>query len=1110
MNKTFLLAAFFFAAIHLIPAQTWDILDKSMSDWNQNGGAPTNQAWAVAQGGSAGCVVTQQAGYVNFTKTNAGSTARWAWVRPATAFADLTTGTPYSIEVKARVHSTGIADNTSNYEANQISLRLGGKNTAARFYLRYGDGVTSGSVNTVPGTSGGYRFNTSAWQVYRLVFHADHTKYDLYIDGVDAPVFEGVAVSTTGDQNGIYFGAESAHRCNMDIEYVKMGTGDFFSTSKIVSVSLSSNSQEENVGKTIAITVRTVEIADGAKIQISLVDGYGNVLVDGVEAVVTNNMAIANLTVPATLTTGKYLVKAAAPNGKIGDVSVSPKTAEYFVCLANKLPDWAFGGFVRPEGKNPVIQPDATSVFFCPMNQADVKWEESDTFNPAAVVKDGKICVLYRAEDNSATGIGKRVSRVAMAETTDGVTMTRNSAPVFYPDNDGFSKTYEWPGGCEDPRVAVTDNGTYVMFYTGWNRTTARLCVATSQDLHTWKRYGPVFTQAYDGKYLNTWTKSASIVTELKDEEQVIARMNVEYMGKTWPYFMYWGEACTYAAVSEDLVNWTPIEDAKGNLLILANTRRGYFDSSLVECGPPAVITDKGILMFYNGRNATNSYADPRFNKGTYSAGQMLFDRNDPCKLLGRTDVPFFRPMEEFEKSGQYVSGTVFIEGLVYYQKKWYLYYGCADSKVGVAIYDPANRADGDPVPSYPGGNGIAYYPPGGIGKKVVRIHSCSGQTKESEGSFNLLYSYLTPRKWCEDKSVNPWVVFELTDYYKIEKTIFHDVAPYESGNGNVPEYWIYTSVTGTKDGDWKTLVHKTNQQGIDAKEDLFDIPEEARYVKFVASRGTRTDNGSPENAIRIYGFDIYGSFSRAIDRGNVVSVGKRVLGFNDAVDYYCQPLHLLDGDATNQANRWYFNQAGESDSLRYVVIDLEEEYEIEKFVLYDAGNFEAVSNNIDGYSIYVTTTAPDMSLISNMEDKNTVWTKVADTKERRNDNIKTDIIAPVAARYVKLEIPRSRTSGEGSLYEFEIYKKDDASATTTTLINDIEIFPNVLKSGDSFTVKNFPAGELSVFNLQGMLLLDKVITENETVVHVPIPAGTYVVALKNNQSGKTAKLIVM
>jgi hypothetical protein len=348
-----------------------------------------------------------------------------------------------------------------------------------------------------------------------------------------------------------------------------------------------------------------------------------------------------------------------------------------------------------------------------------------------------------------------------------------------------------------------------------------------------------------------------------------------------------------------------------------------------------------------------------------------------------------------------------------------------------------------------------------------------------------------------------------LTDYYNIEKTVFHDVAPYESGNGNVPEYWIYTSVTGTKDGDWKALVHKTNQQSVDVKEDLFDIPEEARYIKFVASRGTRTDNGSPENAIRIYGFDIYGSFSRAIDRGNVVSVAKRVLGFNDAVDYYCQPLHLLDGDATNQANRWYFNQAGESDSLKYVVIDLENEYEIEKFVLYDAGNFEAVSNNIDGYSIYVATTAPDMSLISKTEDKNTVWTKVADTKGRRNDNIKTDIIVPVAARYVKLEIPRSRTSGEGSLYEFEIYKKENELATTSTSIHDIQIFPNVLKSGDSFMLKNFPAGKLSIFNLQGILLLDKIITENETVVHVSIPSGTYFVALKNDKTAKEFKIIV-
>jgi len=62
-------------------------------------------------------------------------------------------------------------------------------------------------------------------------------------------------------------------------------------------------------------------------------------------------------------------------------------------------------------------------------------------------------------------------------------------------------------------------------------------------------------------------------------------------------------------------------------------------------------------------------------------------------------DTPFLRPMEEFEKSGQYVDGTVFLQGLVYYKSKWFLYYGCADSKVGVAVFDPNNPSDFDPLP---------------------------------------------------------------------------------------------------------------------------------------------------------------------------------------------------------------------------------------------------------------------------------------------------------------------------------------------------------------------------------------------------------------------------
>lgn len=53
---------------------------------------------------------------------------------------------------------------------------------------------------------------------------------------------------------------------------------------------------------------------------------------------------------------------------------------------------WIIGPFVRPEGVNPVISPQPTT-FQCPMRKQLVKWEESDTFNPAATVKDGKIVV---------------------------------------------------------------------------------------------------------------------------------------------------------------------------------------------------------------------------------------------------------------------------------------------------------------------------------------------------------------------------------------------------------------------------------------------------------------------------------------------------------------------------------------------------------------------------------------------------------------------------------------------------------------------------------------------------------------------------------------------
>ncbi len=357
----------------------------------------------------------------------------------------------------------------------------------------------------------------------------------------------------------------------------------------------------------------------------------------------------------------------------------------------NKLPSWAFGGFVRPASLNPIISPDTSSRFIDPVSKKAVAWEANDTFNPAAALKDGKIVVLYRAEDLYGIGIGFRTSRLGYAESGDGIHFKRRPAPVLYPDND-IAKKYEWPGGCEDPRVAKTESGTYVVFYTEWNRYLPRLGVATSTDLIHWKKHGPMFKTAYKGKFFNIASKSASILTKVINGKQVIIKIN----GKYW---LYWGEHHVYAATSFDLLNWYPVVNKNGELKELISPRNGYFDSDLTECGPPAIMTDKGIILFYNGKNKSDGNRDKRFTANSYCAGQALFDRNDPAKPITRLDVPFLRPMEAFEKSGQYVNGTVFIEGMVYFKKKWFLYYGCADSRVAVAVYDPSVAAPGDVIP---------------------------------------------------------------------------------------------------------------------------------------------------------------------------------------------------------------------------------------------------------------------------------------------------------------------------------------------------------------------------------------------------------------------------
>jgi predicted GH43/DUF377 family glycosyl hydrolase len=306
-----------------------------------------------------------------------------------------------------------------------------------------------------------------------------------------------------------------------------------------------------------------------------------------------------------------------------------------------------------------------------------VRWEEYATFNPAAVVRDGKVYVLYRAED--ATGdstIGHHTSRLGLAESSDGLHFTRRNEPVLFPDRDAQRKN-EWTGGVEDPRIVESESGEYVLTYTQWNREVPRLGVATSRDLEHWEKHGPAFASAAGGKYLAMETKSGAILCRFVGERCVATKVN----GKYW---MYFNVPEVLIATSTDLLSWTPVEDENGRPLRVLSPRPGYFDSWLVEAGAPAVLTPRGIVLLYNAGNS-GRYGDPSVPPRTYTAGQALFDARNPLRLLARTDVPFLRPTEPYEKSGQYKEGTTFVEGLVRFKGRWLLYYGTADSRVAVA-----------------------------------------------------------------------------------------------------------------------------------------------------------------------------------------------------------------------------------------------------------------------------------------------------------------------------------------------------------------------------------------------------------------------------------------
>ncbi len=228
-----------------------------------------------------------------------------------------------------------------------------------------------------------------------------------------------------------------------------------------------------------------------------------------------------------------------------------------------------------------------------------------------------------------------------LADSSDGVHFRRLNITVLYP-------TLKWEigSGCEDPGI-VEVNGTYYMTYTAYDGETARLALARSKDLIHWEKLGLVLPDW-------GWCKSGAILP-------------VKVNGR---YIMYFGDSNIWIAYSSDMIHWVTDRD-----WAVLRPRKGFFDSKLVEPGPPPILTDHGILLIYNGADEDNRY----------SIGWVLFSLDDPSKVIARSSEPILEPTLLWERDGQ-VPNVVFATSLVDTGDKWLLYYGSADTYVGLAV----------------------------------------------------------------------------------------------------------------------------------------------------------------------------------------------------------------------------------------------------------------------------------------------------------------------------------------------------------------------------------------------------------------------------------------
>jgi predicted GH43/DUF377 family glycosyl hydrolase len=154
------------------------------------------------------------------------------------------------------------------------------------------------------------------------------------------------------------------------------------------------------------------------------------------------------------------------------------------------------------------------------------------------------------------------------------------------------------------------------------------------------------------------------------------------------PHYMIWGDTNLTLATSQDGLAWANV----GSFMDTRSAAGGYFDTELVEAGPPPLrLTTGDYLFIYNSARQGYPSVKPDWQL-QYNVGWAVLNGSDPSQILQRSEEPLLSPELPWEignDSASLTPNVVFVEGALAWPQPgapdtFLFVYGAADSRVGV------------------------------------------------------------------------------------------------------------------------------------------------------------------------------------------------------------------------------------------------------------------------------------------------------------------------------------------------------------------------------------------------------------------------------------------